>query len=254
MAGARGIDPQMSGPQDTIAHPSSPRARSTPGSGARANHDGHRHGELVAYATILWYGGAARNVQVDSTPGALAFPDLNPGTTQMTISDLAVLLLGLTVGLTFAAHGAQKAFGWWGGPGMAGWQGAMEHMGFRPARLFAVASMLAELLGGLFLAVGFLTPVAAAILVAQSTVIILHVHLPKGFWSAKGGIEFGLQLGVGALILGLLGRGAASVDGILGLAFSSNARVELLVAGLVAGLASIAVSRLATSQAAHPAS
>ena len=171
----------------------------------------------------------------------------------MTISDLALLMLGLTVGLTFAAHGAQKAFGWWGGPGLGGWQAAMDHMGFRPARLFAVVSMLAELAGGLGLAVGFLTPVAAAILVAQSTVIILHVHLPKGFWSAKGGFEFALQLGVGALVLGLLGRGATSVDGALGLAFSSTARIELLLAGLLAGLASIAISRLASSPAGHPA-
>ncbi len=171
----------------------------------------------------------------------------------MTISDLALLLLGLTVGLTFAAHGAQKAFGWWGGPGLGGWQAAMDHMGFRPARLFAAVSMLAELAGGLFLAVGFLTPVAAAILVAQSTVIILHVHLPKGFWSAKGGLEFALQLGVGALVLGLAGRGAASVDGALGLAFGSTTRIELLLVGLLAGLGSIAISRLASSPAGHPA-
>ena len=50
----------------------------------------------------------------------------------------AVLILRLGVGLIFAGHGAAKAFGWWGGPGWAGWNGAMERMGFRPARLFAV--------------------------------------------------------------------------------------------------------------------
>jgi putative oxidoreductase len=170
----------------------------------------------------------------------------------MTTYDLAVLILGLMVGLTFAAHGAQKAFGWWGGPGMAGWQAAMTHMGFQPARLFALISMGAELIGGLFLAIGFLTPFAAAVLVAQSTVIILHVHLPKGFWSAKGGIEFALQLAVGALVLGLLGRGGLSIDGVLGLNLASSARIAILLLGFVAGVVSIAVPRLGTRGSAAP--
>jgi putative oxidoreductase len=188
---------------------------------------------------------AVRNVPVDGLLGALAFPGTENGTFSMTTFDLAVLFLGLAVGLTFAAHGAQKAFGWWGGPGMAGWQGAMEHMGFRPARPFALVSMAAELIGGAFLAIGFLTPFAAALVVAQTTVIILQVHLAKGFWVAKGGIEFALQLGIGALALGLLGRGALSLDGALGWTFGVGTRVDLLILGLVAGVFTIAIPRLA---------
>jgi putative oxidoreductase len=170
----------------------------------------------------------------------------------MTTFDLAVLFLGLAVGLTFAAHGAQKAFGWWGGPGMTGWQGAMEHMGFRPARLFALVSMAAELVGGLFLAIGFLTPFAAAVVVAQTTVIILQVHLAKGFWVAKGGIEFALQLGIGALALGLLGRGSLSLDGAFGWGFGVSTRVDLLILGLVVGVFSVAIPRLGRQHGAAP--
>jgi len=170
----------------------------------------------------------------------------------MTTFDLAVLFLGLAVGLTFAAHGAQKAFGWWGGPGMTGWQAAMEQMGFRPARLFAVVSMAAELLGGLFLAIGFLTPFAAAVVVAQTTVIILQVHLAKGFWVAKGGIEFALQLGIGALALGLLGRGGLSLDGALGWGFAVSTRVDLLILGLVVGVLSVAIPRLGRQHGPTP--
>ena len=192
------------------------------------------------------------NERVDGIIRRQPFSKNETSVSAMTTYDLAVLLLGLTVGLTFAAHGAQKAFGWWGGPGMAGWEGAMTHMGFTPARAFALVSMGAELIGGLFLAIGFLTPFAAAVLVAQSTVIILHVHLSKGFWSAKGGIEFALQLGVGALVLGLLGRGALSLDGVLGLNLASSARVEVLLLGLAAGLASVAVPKLGTHRSAAP--
>src|SRR5438067_833763 len=48
-----------------------------------------------------------------------------------------ILILRLVVGLTLAAHGAQKLFGWWGGPGMKGWIGAMNRMRIRPATPFS---------------------------------------------------------------------------------------------------------------------
>ena len=34
--------------------------------------------------------------------------------------DIGLLLLRLTIGLTLAAHGAQKLLGWFGGPGFDG--------------------------------------------------------------------------------------------------------------------------------------
>jgi putative oxidoreductase len=162
----------------------------------------------------------------------------------MNAIDLSLLILQLGIGLTFAAHGAQKVFGWWGGPGLTGWQGAMERMGFRPARLFALVSALAELVGGLFLAVGFLTPLVAAVLVAQTVVIIGQVHLSNGFFNARSGIEFPLLLGIGAAAVGLGGPSGISVDAALGLALDPTARVALLALGLVAGLATLAIPRL----------
>jgi putative oxidoreductase len=158
--------------------------------------------------------------------------------------DLSLLILQVGVGATFAAHGAQKLFGWWGGPGLAGWDGAMQHMGFRPARLFAVTSALIEFGGGLLLAVGLLTPLVAAALVAQAVVIIGHVHWANGFFNAKSGIEFPLLLGIGAAAVGLAGAGAISIDALLGLAIEPSTRLALVAGGIAAGLVALTIPRL----------
>jgi putative oxidoreductase len=158
--------------------------------------------------------------------------------------DLSLLILQLGVGLTFAAHGAQKVFGWWGGPGLTGWEGAMQHMGFRPARLFAVVSAGVELVGGLLLAVGFLTPFVVAVLLAQTVVIIGQVHWAHGFFNSKSGIEFPLLLGVGAAAVGLGGPSALSADAALGLSLAPAATGILLALGVLAGFATLAIPRV----------
>jgi putative oxidoreductase len=168
----------------------------------------------------------------------------------MNTFDAALLILRLGVGLTFAAHGAQKIFGWWGGPGISAWKGAIEHMGFRPVTLFAAISALAELGGGLLLAAGLFTPLAGAILVGQSTVIIGHVHWPNGFFNTKGGYEFPLMLAVGAITLVLTGPGAWSVDAAIGFSLDASLRVALVIGGIIGGLVSLAVPRLALDRTA----
>jgi putative oxidoreductase len=167
----------------------------------------------------------------------------------MDTINVSFLILQLGVGLTFAAHGAQKLFGWWGGPGFANWEGAMRHMGFRPARLFAATSALIELVGGLMLAIGFLTPIAAAALVAQAVVIIGQVHWSHGFFNSKSGIEFPLLLGVGAAAVGLAGGSTISIDGALGIVVDPAIRLGLIVLGIVAGFVALEIPRLTTHSA-----
>lgn len=171
----------------------------------------------------------------------------------MSSLDVALLVLRIVAGLTFAAHGAQKAFGWWGGPGPERWHGAIHSMGFRPSRLFWFLSMTAELAGGLFLALGLLTPLAAAVLLAQSMVIVFHVHWSKGFFNTRGGWEFALQLASAAFAIGLAGPGQASIDYALRDSFSLTLRVALLVLGIVAGALSLAVPRVAPREAGSEA-
>jgi putative oxidoreductase len=171
----------------------------------------------------------------------------------MDTIDISLLILQIGVGLTFAAHGAQKVFGWWDGPGLTGWEGAMQHMGFRPARLFALTSALVELVGGLLLATGLATPIVAAALVAQTVVIIGQVHWSNGFFNTKSGIEFPLLLGLGAAAVGLAGAGGISVDALLGFAVEPTTRALLVLAGIVAGLIALAIPRLTSEDAATSA-
>jgi putative oxidoreductase len=163
----------------------------------------------------------------------------------MDVSDLGLLVLRVAAGLIFAAHGAQKAFGWWSGPGLAGWTGVMQHLGIRPYRWWAVVSTLAELVGGLLLAIGLLTPLAAAALIGQSVVIIVAVHWPKGFWNANGGLEFPLALAAGVLAIAAIGPGAISLDAAWGVALDGPVRLAAAVVGLAGGLLALAITRLA---------
>lgn len=171
----------------------------------------------------------------------------------MDTFDVGLLILQLAVGLTFAAHGAQKAFGWWGGPGFTGWKGAMAGMGFRPAPLFAAISAGIELVGGLMFAAGFLTPVVGMALIAQSVVIIGQVHWRNGFFNTKGGYEFPLTLAAVVVAISLIGPGAWSVDAALGISFEPVVRVGLVILGLIGGLVALVVPRVlvADQRAAH---
>jgi putative oxidoreductase len=149
-------------------------------------------------------------------------------------------------GFIFAAHGAQKLFGWWSGPGLEGWHGAMERMNMRPAWLWTYASAGNELIAGLLLAFGLLTPLAAAALIAQSMAIIAFVHWPKGFFNVKGGFEFPLVLARAAVGIAIAGAGRYSVDAVLGIMYSADLDVALVVLGILAGLVAMAVPHLPT--------
>ncbi len=53
----------------------------------------------------------------------------------------------------------------------------------------ATLAGLAETVGGLFLALGFLTPLASALVVAVMLTAVVSVHLRNGFFVQKGGFE-----------------------------------------------------------------
>lgn len=159
----------------------------------------------------------------------------------MNVTDVGLVMLRVVAGGIFVAHGAQKAFGSWGGPGPSRWRGVVEGMGFAPSGPFAVISIAVELVGGLLLVVGLLTPIATAALVAQVVVIIARAHWAKGFFNTVGGFEFPLLLGVVAAVICLIGPGAVSIDAAVRFHPSLTVRVICLVVGIIAGIVAAAV-------------
>jgi putative oxidoreductase len=129
-------------------------------------------------------------------------------------------VLRLAVGSVFAAHGAQKLFGVWGGGGIGGTAAFLTQLGLTPAYPLALLVGLVEFAGGIMLILGALTLVAALALTINMAVAVWKVHLANGFflnWNMVAGqghgYEFNLAL-VGALVaLMLTGPGALSLDG-----------------------------------------
>jgi len=162
--------------------------------------------------------------------------------------EFGLLVIRVALGLTLAAHGAQKLFGWFGGGGLAGTGGFFEQMGFRPGRVMALMAGLGEALGGLGIALGLLTPFAAALVITVMTVAIVSVHLEKGFFSSNGGYEFPLLNAAVAFGLVFIGPGLLSFDAVLGLPLAGP---EWAGAALGLGLLGAAVPLLARAARAH---
>lgn len=153
-------------------------------------------------------------------------------------TDLALAILRVVAGLVIAAHGAQKVFGAFGGTGLEKWTGNVAALGFRPARVWALAAAGGELLGGLALAFGLLTPIAAAVCAVDMLVAIWKVHWSKGLWITKGGYEYALVLLVISAVIGLRGVTALSLDELLGSAQGAPLAF-IVITAVGAGLAAI---------------
>ena len=141
-------------------------------------------------------------------------------------------LLRSVIGWTLAAHGASKLFGWFGGPGLTKTAAGMERLGFSPGWRHAVMAGATELIGGLLLALGIATPAGAALVASVMLVAAITAHVKNGFFVTKGGFEYNLVLGAGALSVAFTGPGALSIDALFGYASG----------GLVPGIAALMVS------------
>ena len=135
-----------------------------------------------------------------------------------TAVDVSLLILRVIVGVIFAAHGAQKLFGAFGGPGLEAIvkppPDGMGPLGY--------AVTIGEFFGGLGLIVGFLTRFSAASLIVIMVGAIALVHGKNGFFLQKEGFEYNLALiGLLAPIL-IVGPGRYAIGRFLPLPKSSK--------------------------------
>jgi len=129
--------------------------------------------------------------------------------------DFALLLLRVGVGLTLAAHGWNKFFGGGRISGTGRW---LNSIGIKPGRFNALLAAISELGSGFLMALGLLTPFAAAGVIGVMVVAGWTVHRSNGFFIIKEGWEYIYVLALVALVSAILGPGSWSLDAQLGIA------------------------------------
>lgn len=126
--------------------------------------------------------------------------------------DLWYPLIRITAGLMLIPHGWPKVVA--GASAIAA--NVLARRGIEPALPLAYLIIFLETVGGICIAIGFLTRPFAALLVIEFLVIIFKAHLPNGWLVGVNGAEFAVLWGVVLLAILIRGGGPYSVDRAIG--------------------------------------
>ncbi|MGJ0119764.1 DoxX family protein [Williamsia sp. MIQD14] len=126
--------------------------------------------------------------------------------------DVALLIARVGVGVVFLAHGLQKLDVW----GYSGTKAAFAGMGAPVPGVSAFLATWIEILGGVALIAGVVTPIVGLLLVADMVGAYFIAHIGNGIWISDGGYELVLGLGAAALVIAAVGAGRFSIDAVLG--------------------------------------
>ncbi|MFF3455367.1 DoxX family protein [Streptomyces sp. NPDC002730] len=130
----------------------------------------------------------------------------------VSAGDAGLLLIRITFGLLMAGHGCQKLFGIFGGEGLTATGKGFAALGYSPGKVYAAIGGGSEFLGGLGLALGLFTPLAAAALIGVMINAMVTVSAAHGLWDANGGVEYGVCIAVVALAIAAIGPGRLALD------------------------------------------
>ena len=136
---------------------------------------------------------------------------LHPARTTPALHDVALLVARVALGVILLAHGWQKFNEFT----LDGTAAAFGDMGVPAPAAAALFAAVVELVGGLLLIAGLLTPVAAALNALNLLGAFFIVHVGNGVFVDKGGYELVLALIAGLLVIAALGAGRFSVDELL---------------------------------------
>jgi putative oxidoreductase len=137
-----------------------------------------------------------------------------------SLSPYMVPLVRFAVGIMLAPHGAQKLFGWFGAPPEQFYLGFFDKLGLHPPGTWQIIIGLIEFVGGLGLALGLFTRIAAAAIFLEMAYIVFFINWANGyFWTPKAGIEYPMMWGIVAFAFFILGGGRLSIDKAIGKEF-----------------------------------
>jgi putative oxidoreductase len=130
---------------------------------------------------------------------------VNPQILQST----GLLALRAIIGVVFLAHGLDKL------DDMAGTERFFDSLGIPAPALMAPVATITEVVAGVLLIIGLLTPLAGVALAIDMAVALVAAHADGGFFVTDGGYEYVLVLGVATLSLAATGPGRFSLDAAL---------------------------------------
>ena len=145
---------------------------------------------------------------------------LNPAKKYPILDDIVLLLARIALGVILIAHGWQKFNEWT----LAGTSAAFVDMGIPAPSVTSAIAASAELVGGVLVLIGLLTPVVAILNVLVQLAAFALVHVQAGLFIENGGYELVLALAAGLLLLAVRGAGKFSIDALLpGSPYRNNA-------------------------------
>jgi putative oxidoreductase len=127
------------------------------------------------------------------------------------VKNYAVVPLRLALGIIFIYHGLQKAFGFFGGPGIEGFAGMLTHINIPYPQILAIIVASIELIGGIFLFLGTLVRLSATSILMVMLVALAKIHFANGFSIMKGGYEYILLIILTCIAVIISGPGSLSI-------------------------------------------
>ena len=126
-------------------------------------------------------------------------------------TSFGLLLLRLAAGGFLLPHGLGKLFGWFGGPGVAGFAGELQQFGLPSAAPLPLLLAALQTALGLMVVAGAFTRIAA-VGAAAFLGVTVALNASHGWFWMHGGIEYPMLWLLAHVVIALTGPGTLSID------------------------------------------